>query len=97
MLNMKREWKKSDDRPALHLMWCRFFYCNKCYTLKGKYQELLTEDGLLQLEAWARDGLTNEQIATNMGITRETLRVWCNTYSVISATLKMHIYRFYMP
>lgn len=55
---------------------------------KGKYQEWLTEEGLLQLEAWARDGLTNEQIAANMGITRETLRVWCNTYSVISATLK---------
>lgn len=55
---------------------------------KGKYQEWLTEEGLLQLEAWARDGLTNEQIASNMGITRETLRVWCNTYSAISATLK---------
>ena len=55
---------------------------------KGKYQEWLTEEGLLQLEAWARDGLTNEQIAANMGMSRETLRVWCNTYSVISATLK---------
>ena len=55
---------------------------------KGKYQEWLTEEGLLQLEAWARDGLTNEQIAANMGITRETLRVWCITYSAISATLK---------
>jgi hypothetical protein len=55
---------------------------------KGKYEQWLTEEGLLQLEAWARNGLTNEQIAANMGITRETLRVWCNTYSVISATLK---------
>lgn len=26
MPNMKREGNKSDDRPALHLMWCRFFY-----------------------------------------------------------------------
>lgn len=55
---------------------------------KGKYEQWLTEEGLLQLEAWARNGLTNEQIAANMGITRETLRVWCNTYPVISATLK---------
>ena len=55
---------------------------------KGKYEQWLTEEGLLQLEAWARNGLTNEQIAANMGITRETLRVWCNTYPVISAALK---------
>ena len=32
--------------------------------------------------------MTNEQIAQNMGITRETLRVWSNKYSVISVALK---------
>ena len=30
---------------------------------KGKYQEWLTPDGITRLEAWARDGLTDEQIA----------------------------------
>lgn len=55
---------------------------------KGKYQEWLEPEGLLLIEGWARDGLTNEQIAHNMGITRETLRVWSKNYSVISATLK---------
>lgn len=55
---------------------------------KGKYEKWLEPDGLLLLEAWARDGLTDEQIAHNMGITRETLRVWKNKFSVISATLK---------
>jgi len=55
---------------------------------KGKYEKWLTEEGLLLLEGWARDGLTDEQIAHNMGITRETLRVWKNKYSVISVTLK---------
>ena len=40
------------------------------------------------LKAGARDGLTEEQIAYNMGISRETLRVWKNKYSVISGTLK---------
>lgn len=55
---------------------------------KGKYKKWLEPDGLLLLEAWARDGLTDEQIAHNMGITRETLRVWKNKFSVISATLK---------
>jgi hypothetical protein len=55
---------------------------------KGKYEQWLTDEGLLKIEGWARDGLTNEQIAHNMGITKETLRVWNNTYSVISASLK---------
>ena len=55
---------------------------------KGKYAKWLDPEGLLLLEGWARDGLTEEQIAYNMGISRETLRVWKNKYSVISGTLK---------
>ena len=48
----------------------------------------MTEEGLLQLEAWARDGLTEEQIAHNMGINRRTLTDWKNKYTPISLTLK---------
>ena len=55
---------------------------------KGKYQEWLTEEGLLQLGSWARDGLTDEQIASNMGITRKTLAEWKTKYSDICDTLK---------
>lgn len=55
---------------------------------KGKYEPWLTEEGLLQLEAWARNGLTDEQIAANMGITRSTLNEWKKKYSDISDTLK---------
>jgi len=55
---------------------------------KGKYQEWLTEEGLLQLEAWARNGLTDEQIAANIGIRRETLIEWKKKYPNISNTLK---------
>ena len=55
---------------------------------KGKYQEWFTEEGLLQLESWARDGLTDEQIASNMGITRKTLAEWKTKYSDICDTLK---------
>ena len=40
---------------------------------KGKYQEWLEPDGLLKLEGYARDGLTDEQIAKNMGINVATL------------------------
>lgn len=48
----------------------------------------MTEEGLLQLESWARDGLTDEQIASNMGITRKTLAEWKTKYSDICDTLK---------
>ena len=55
---------------------------------KGKYEYWLTDDGLTLLQGWARDGLVDEQIAANMGVARETLRVYKNTYPVISAALK---------
>lgn len=55
---------------------------------KGKYEQWLTEEGLLQLEAWARNGLTDEQIAANIGICRDTLIEWKKKYSDISDTLK---------
>lgn len=55
---------------------------------KGKYEYWLTPEGLLKLEGWARDGLTEEQIAGNMGIHRDTLNEWKKKYSDISDTLK---------
>lgn len=55
---------------------------------KGKYQEWLKPEGLLKIEGWARDGLTDEQIAGNMGIARDTLIAWKKKYSDISDTLK---------
>ena len=57
---------------------------------KGKYEYWLTAEGLLQLGGWARNGLTDEQIAHNMGITRKTLAEWKNKYSDISDTLKIN-------
>ena len=56
--------------------------------LMAKYEYWLTNDGLLKLEAWARDGLTDEQIAKNMGVAYSTLRVWKEKFSSISASLK---------
>lgn len=55
---------------------------------KGKYQKWLEKENLILLEGWARDGLTDEQIAKNMGISYSTLKDWKNKYSAISATLK---------
>lgn len=55
---------------------------------KGKYEKWLEPDGLQLLGAWARDGLTDEQIAKNMGISRSTLNEWKKKYPDISDTLK---------
>ena len=48
----------------------------------------MTPEGLLKLEGWARDGLTDEQIAQKIGIHRDTLNEWKKKYSDISDTLK---------
>ncbi|WP_347161968.1 helix-turn-helix domain-containing protein [Peptostreptococcus anaerobius] len=55
---------------------------------KGKYQEWLEPEGLLKLEGWARDGLTDEQIAKNIGIKRTSLYEWKKKYPDISDALK---------
>lgn len=55
---------------------------------KGKYQKWLEPENLLRIEGWARDGLTDEDIAAEMGISRSTLNDWKNKYPVISDTLK---------
>lgn len=55
---------------------------------KGKYQKWLEPEGLQLLEGWARDGLTDEQIAKKIGISRETLNQWKHKYADISDTLK---------
>jgi len=55
---------------------------------KGKYHEWLTDDGLIKIEGWARDGLSDEQIAHNMGINKCTLYDWIKRFPNFSNTLK---------
>jgi hypothetical protein len=54
----------------------------------GKYKEWLSEENLALLEGWARDGLTDEQIAHNVGITAKTLYEWKNKHRAICDALK---------
>lgn len=54
----------------------------------AKINEWLEEDKLILLEGWARDGLTYEQIAHNMGIDVTTLREWRKKDDTISTILK---------
>lgn len=55
---------------------------------KSKADEWLKEDKLTLLTGWARQGLTNEQIANNMGINASTLYDYINKFDKISNALK---------
>lgn len=54
----------------------------------GKYHKWITEEGLLKIEGWARDGLVDEQIAHNIGIGTTTLYRWKNEHREIWEALK---------
>ncbi|WP_394204644.1 helix-turn-helix domain-containing protein [Lactococcus chungangensis] len=54
----------------------------------AKYTEWITEEGLLKIEGLARDGLTDKQIAENMGVAYSTFRDWIKRFPALSAPLK---------
>lgn len=55
---------------------------------KGKFHDWLTDDGLLLIEGWARAGLNDEQIASNMGISTATYYDWQKKFPSISEAIK---------
>lgn len=55
---------------------------------KSEIDKWVTPEGLIQLEGWARDGLTDEQIAHNIGISTSTLYNWKNKKLEIVESLK---------
>lgn len=55
---------------------------------KGLYKKWLEEDNLLRLEGWARDGLTDVQIAHNIGIHIGTLYEWKKRYPKFNDAIK---------
>lgn len=54
---------------------------------KSKW-ETHVKDKLILIEGWARNGLTDEQIAKNLGIAYSTFREYKKKYSALSAALK---------
>lgn len=56
--------------------------------INKRYAEWLTKDGLLRIKGWARDGLTEKQIAHNIGINVKTLWDWKTKYDPICNALK---------
>lgn len=55
----------------------------------GQYKQWREKENLLLLRGWKRDGLTNDQIAEKIGISRKTLYVWIKKYSDIGDALKI--------
>ncbi len=55
---------------------------------KRKVDKWLTPEGLTLIQGWARDGLTNAQIAHNMGISDTYLYEYIKKYPEISEALK---------
>lgn len=55
---------------------------------KGRVLEWLEEDKLKLLEGWARNGLTNDQIAKNIGVNPKTIYDWMNKEPKIKEALK---------
>jgi transcriptional regulator with XRE-family HTH domain len=55
---------------------------------KGKFERWRTPEGLTLLEGWARDGLTDEELARKIGVNRATFYDWKNRFSDISNAIK---------
>ena len=53
---------------------------------KSKYENLV-EPKLVQIEAWARDGLSEKQIANNLGIAYSTFRDYKRHFPALSAVV----------
>lgn len=54
----------------------------------AKYERWIREQGLILLEGMARDGLTEEQIALQCGVTRTTLSRWKHKHPEVAQALR---------
>lgn len=54
----------------------------------AEYKKWLEPNNLTKLRSWARDGLTNEQIAKKIGVRRQTISEWIKKYPDIADALK---------
>ena len=53
----------------------------------ARWDPWLTDDGLLKVTGWARDGLIEKQIAKNMSIAYSTLKLWKNRFPELAKAL----------
>lgn len=55
--------------------------------MSAKYTEWIKPEGLEKVKGWAAAGLTSDQIAANMGVTRKTLYDWRGKFPEFAAAL----------
>lgn len=55
---------------------------------RGIYKDWITPEGLIKLEGFAMDGLSNKQIAHNIGISEPTIYVWIEKYPELAKAIK---------
>ena len=55
---------------------------------KGKYEKWLEPENLVLLHGWKLQGLTDEQIADNIGISHRTFERWKKEHSQIRQAIK---------
>lgn len=55
----------------------------------SKVDYWLTDDGLMLIKAWTRDGIIQEDLAVKMGISREALRKWRKRYPEIQEAMSV--------
>lgn len=54
----------------------------------AKYEEWINEEGLAMISHWKRHGLSNKQVAENMGITEDTFYKWVSRFSEFAEAIK---------
>lgn len=54
---------------------------------RKKYLRWMTPDGMLLIRAWARNGLTDEELASKLDIARSTLAVWKKKFPLFAELL----------
>lgn len=57
--------------------------------MAAKYDQWLTEEGLLRIQGWARDGLTEKDIAKNCRVSATSLREWKHRFPAIAEALRI--------
>lgn len=55
---------------------------------RGKYAQWVEGEGLEQIKAWSRNGLTQADIAHNVGCSLSTFKEWLKKYPDLSAAIK---------
>lgn len=56
---------------------------------KGQYKKWLEPENLVLLQGWKRNGLTDEEVAHNIGVSPRTLERWKRKHSQICRALKV--------